>query len=68
VTAANGNPVLFVVIFASERNEIPENWVTCIAIQKTPVMEEINNNLSSHPINPILEKEITFHLDLLVPF
>jgi hypothetical protein len=34
VTAANEDPVLCVVIFASERNAIPENWVTSIDIQK----------------------------------
>jgi hypothetical protein len=53
VTAANGNPVLCVVIFASERNAIPENWVTGIDIQKVPVMEEMENNsvVASDPSN-----------------
>jgi hypothetical protein len=42
VTAASGEPVPCVVIFASEQNVIPENWVTGIDIQKSPLMEEFD--------------------------
>jgi hypothetical protein len=43
VTAASGDPVLCVVIFASERDVIPESWVTGIDIQKNPLMEETDS-------------------------
>jgi hypothetical protein len=46
VTAGNVDPVLCVVIFASERNAIPENWVTGIDIQKDTLLEEIDDKLA----------------------
>lgn len=39
-TAASGDPVLCVVIFAGDRNTMPGNWTAGIDIQVPPVMDE----------------------------